>query len=736
MANETPLDPSEAPLTGIKPRSFEVTDGPTRAPARAMLRAVGMTDADWDKPQIGVVSSWNEVTPCNLPLARLAKRAKEGVREAGGFPLEFVTIAVSDGISMGHEGMRASLVSREVIADSVETMMHAERFDAMVTLAGCDKSLPGMLMAAARLNLPSVFLYGGTILPGRARDRALDIVSVFEAVGANAVDELSDEELSLIEHNACPTEGSCAGMFTANTMASAAEALGMSLPGSSSAPAVDRRRDDAAYLSGESVVGLLREGIRPRQIMTKEAFENAIAVTMALGGSTNAVLHLLAIATEARVELVLSDFNAVAARVPHLADTKPHGRFHMADLDRIGGVPVVMAELLEAGLLHGDCLTVTGKTVAENLTELDPPAPDGEVVHPIDRPIHAQGGIAVLTGSLAPKGGVVKVAGIDQLTFEGPARVFDGEDVAMEAILAGSIEPGTVVVIRYEGPKGGPGMREMLAVTGAMKGVGRGADCALVTDGRFSGGTHGFCIGHVAPEAVDGGPIALVADGDRISVDVTAHTIDLDVEEAELDRRRRALKHPPPRYTSGVLAKYAAPRHRRGAGSGHRGLSGGRRRVATWAEFRDGDPEFAAIAETRFDTDGLVLVGTLRASGWPRISPVEPLIVDGDLLLGMMWRSRKAIDLLRDPRCVVHSIVSDKSGSQGDVKVYGLAQSVEDPLRRERYCDALEQRIGWRPEGDFHLFSIDVTEVGYFVVSEGAHQSRTWVAGDGAGTAG
>ncbi len=557
MANETPLDPSEAPLTGIKPRSFEVTDGPTRAPARAMLRAVGMTDADWDKPQIGVVSSWNEVTPCNLPLDRLAKRAKEGVRQAGGFPLEFVTIAVSDGISMGHEGMRASLVSREVIADSVETMMHAERFDAMVTLAGCDKSLPGMLMAAARLNLPSVFFYGGTILPGRARDRALDIVSVFEAVGANAVDELSDEELSLIERNACPTEGSCAGMFTANTMASAAEALGMSLPGSSSAPAVDRRRDDAAYLSGESVVALLREGIRPRQIMTKEAFENAIAVTMALGGSTNAVLHLLAIATEARVELVLSDFNAVAARVPHLADTKPHGRFHMADLDRIGGVPVVMAELLEAGLLHGDCLTVTGKTVAENLAELDPPAPDGEVVHPIDRPIHTQGGIAVLTGSLAPKGGVVKVAGIDRLTFEGPARVFDGEDLAMEAILAGSIEPGTVVVIRYEGPKGGPGMREMLAVTGAMKGVGRGADCALVTDGRFSGGTHGFCIGHVAPEAVDGGPIALVADGDRISVDVTAHTIDLDVDEAELDRRRRALKHPPPRYTSGVLAKYA-----------------------------------------------------------------------------------------------------------------------------------------------------------------------------------
>jgi dihydroxy-acid dehydratase len=557
MSAEIGNDPSEEPLVGLKPRSHQVTDGPTRAPARAMLRAVGMTDDDWDKPQIGVASSWNEVTPCNLPLDRLAKRAKEGVREAGGFPLEFMTIAVSDGISMGHEGMRASLVSREVIADSVETMMHAERFDGMVTLAGCDKSLPGMLMAAARVNLPTVFVYGGSILPGRVRDRALDITSVFEAVGAHAVDALSDEELSLIEHNACPTEGSCAGMFTANTMASVAEALGMALPGSSSAPAVDRRRDDDAFRSGQAVVALLRAGIRPRQVMTKDAFENAIAVTMALGGSTNAVLHLLAIANEARVELELDDFNKVAARVPHLADTKPHGKYHMADIDRIGGVPVVMAELLEAGLLHGDCLTVTGRTVAENLATLDPPRPDGEVVHAMGNPIHTQGGIAVLTGSLAPKGSVVKVAGLDQLSFDGTARVFDGEDRAMEAILAGSIQPNTMVVIRYEGPKGGPGMREMLAVTGAMKGVGRGADCALVTDGRFSGGTHGFCIGHVAPEAVDGGPIALVADGDRIVVDVTSHTIDLLVDEEELDRRRRELKHPAPRYTTGVLAKYA-----------------------------------------------------------------------------------------------------------------------------------------------------------------------------------
>lgn len=542
---------------GMKPRSHEVTQGDARAPARAMLRAVGMTDDDWSKPQVAVASSWNEVTPCNLPLDRLAKRAKEGVRAAGGFPFEFVTIAVSDGISMGHEGMRASLVSREVIADSVETVMHAERFDALVTFAGCDKSLPGMLMAAARLNLSSVFLYGGTILPGRLRDRALDIVSVFEAVGSHAVDALSDEELALIERNACPTEGSCAGMFTANTMAAVGEALGMSLPGSASAPAVDRRRDDFAYESGRAVVALLEASIRPRQIMTKPAFENAIAVVMALGGSTNAVLHLLAIANEARVDLNLDDFNKVARRVPHLADTKPHGKFHMSDLDRIGGVPVVMQELLNAGLIDGDCLTVSGKTVAQNLAALNVPSPDGDVVHPLANPIHKGGGIAVLTGSLAPNGSVVKVAGLDQLFFDGTARVFDGEPAAMDAIMAGSIEPGTVLVIRYEGPKGGPGMREMLAVTGAMKGVGRGADCALVTDGRFSGGTHGFCIGHVAPEAVDDGPIALVRDGDRIVIDVDDNRIDLMVDDAELASRRAQIKPFVPRYTSGVLAKYA-----------------------------------------------------------------------------------------------------------------------------------------------------------------------------------
>jgi dihydroxy-acid dehydratase len=523
-----------------------------------MLRAIGMTDDDWDKPQIGVASSWNEVTPCNMPLDRLAKRSKEGIRAAGGFPIEFMTIAISDGISMGHEGMRASLVSREVIADSVETVMHAERLDALVTFAGCDKSLPGMLMAAARLNVPSVFLYGGSILPGRGRrGEALDIVSVFEAVGAHAAGTLSAEELALIERNACPTEGACAGMFTANTMASAAEALGMSLPGSSSPPAVDRRRDDLAFASGQAVVALFEAGVRPRQILTREAFENAIAVVNALGGSTNAVLHLLAIANEARVELELDDFNKVGRRVAHVADMKPHGRFHMADLDAVGGVAVVMRQLLEAGLLHGDCLTVTGRTVAENLAALDPPPPDGQIVRPLDRPIHAEGGLAVLQGSLAPKGAVVKVAGLDVLRFDGPARVFESEEHAMEAILAGRIAAGDVVVIRYEGPKGGPGMKEMLAVTGAMKGAGRGADAALVTDGRFSGGTHGFCVGHVAPEAVDGGPIAMVADGDRIVIDAEARTIDLDVDRAKLDRRRADAKVPPPRYTTGVLAKYA-----------------------------------------------------------------------------------------------------------------------------------------------------------------------------------
>src|SRR6478609_9231971 len=491
MTAPPPDQPNPDP--DLKLRSHDVTDFPNRAPARAMLRAVGMTDDDWDKSQVGVCSSWNEVTPCNMPLDRLAKRAKEGVRAAGGFPIEFVTIAVSDGISMGHEGMRASLVSREVIADSVETVRHAERLDALVTFAGCDTSLPGMMREAARLNLPSVFVYGGSVLPGNCDGQVLYIVSVFEAVGAEATGAITEAELDAIERNACPTEGSCAGMFTANTMAAVGEALGLSLPGSASPPAVDRRRDDAAFASGQAVMDLLRLGIRTRHILTRNAFENAIAVVMALGGSTNAVLHLLAIAAEAEVDLQLDDFNRIGARVPHVADTKPHGKYHMVDVDRVGGVPMVMKELLDAGLLHGDCLTVTGRTMAENLAAIDPPEPDGVVVYPLDRPIHTEGGINVLTGSLSPKGSVVKVAGLsaDQLLFDGPARVFDGEDGAMDAILAGEIQPGTVIVIRYEGPKGGPGMREMLAITGALKGAGRGSDCALITDGRFSGGTWG-----------------------------------------------------------------------------------------------------------------------------------------------------------------------------------------------------------------------------------------------------
>jgi len=548
---DTPVD--------IKPRSRDVTDGLQKAASRAMLRAVGLTDDDWEKPQIGIASAWNEVTPCNVSLRRLAEQAKVGVREAGGVGLEFGTITVSDGISMGHEGMRASLVSREVICDSVETVVHAERFDGFVGLAGCDKSIPAMLMAAARLNLASVFVYNGSTLPGRHKDANIDITTVFEAVGACAAGKMTFDEVLDIERAACPGEGACGGMFTANTMSSIAEALGMSLPGTASPPAVDSRRESDAERAGEAVVNMLRLGITPRDIMTTKAFENAIAVVNALGGSTNAVLHLLAIANEAGVQLSLDDFNRVAAKVPHIADTKPGGKYHMTDIDRIGGVPVVLKHLLDAGLLHGDVMTCTGKTMAENLAELNPPAPDGDVIHPLSDPIHAEGGINVLTGSLAPKGAVVKVAGLskDQLQFEGPARVFDGEDGAMAAIMAGDITPGTVLVIRYEGPKGGPGMREMLAVTGALKGAGRGADCALITDGRFSGGTWGFCIGHVAPEATDGGPIAFVRDGDRIRIDVTTKTLDLLVDDATLAERRKGWKPNPPRYTSGVLAKFA-----------------------------------------------------------------------------------------------------------------------------------------------------------------------------------
>ena len=544
-------------MPDLKPRSHEVTDGYERAPARAMLRAVGMTDEDFAKPQIGVASSWNEITPCNLPLDRLAKAAKDGVRAAGGFPLEFGTISVSDGISMGHEGMRASLVSREIIADSVECVMHAERLDGAVLLAGCDKSEPGMLMAAARLDVAAVFVYAGSILPGRLNDRDLTIVDVFEAVGACALGKITKQELEDIERHACPSEGACGGMFTANTMASAAEALGMALPGSAAPPGPDRRRDDIARRSGEAVVRLIERGITARQIFTKQAFENAIAVVMALGGSTNAVLHLLAIAHEARVDLSIDDFNRIGDATPHLADVKPFGRFVMNDIDRIGGVPVVMRTLLDAGLLHGDALTVTGKTLAENLDEMNPPDPDGKIIHAIDNPIHKTGGLTILRGSLAPDGAVVKSAGFDDEVLDGTAKVFDDEESAMIALTHGHIVPGDVVVIRYEGPAGGPGMREMLAVTGAIKGAGLGKDVMLLTDGRFSGGTTGACIGHVAPEAATGGPIAFVDDGDRIRLDMRTRTLDLLVDDRELNRRRATWRPPPPRYASGFLAKYA-----------------------------------------------------------------------------------------------------------------------------------------------------------------------------------
>jgi dihydroxy-acid dehydratase len=545
----------------LKPRSRDVTDGLEKAAARGMLRAVGMGDDDFAKPQIGVASSWNEITPCNLSLDRLAKASKEGVFEAGGYPMEFGTISVSDGISMGHEGMHFSLVSREVIADSVETVMQAERLDGSVLLAGCDKSLPGMLMAAARLDLAAVFLYAGSILPGRAKlsdgtERDVTIIDAFEAVGACSRGLMSREDVDAIERAICPGEGACGGMYTANTMASAAEALGMSLPGSAAPPATDRRRDGYARRSGQAVVELLRRGITARDILTKEAFENAIAVVMAFGGSTNAVLHLLAIAAEAEVELSLADFTRIGSKVPHLADVKPFGKHVMFDVDRIGGVPVVMKALLDAGLLNGDALTVTGKTMAENLAHIAPPDPDGKVLRALTDPIHPTGGITILHGSLAPDGAVVKTAGFDSTVFEGTARVFDGERAAMDALENGTIVAGDVVVIRYEGPKGGPGMREMLAITGAIKGAGLGKDVLLLTDGRFSGGTTGLCVGHVAPEAEDAGPIAFVADGDRIRLDVANSTLDVLVDPAEFDSRRAGFNPPPARYKTGVLAKY------------------------------------------------------------------------------------------------------------------------------------------------------------------------------------
>jgi dihydroxy-acid dehydratase len=545
----------------MKPRSHVVTDGIERAPARGMLRAVGMGDEDWVKPQIGIGSSWNELTPCNLSLDRLADAVKNGVHAANGFPMKFGTISISDGISMGHEGMHFSLVSREVIADSVETVMQAERLDGSVLLAGCDKSLPGMLMAAARLDLASVFLYAGSIAPGWVKltdgtEKEVTIIDAFEAVGACKAGKMSLEDLDRIERAICPGEGACGGMYTANTMASIGEALGMSLPGSAAPPSADRRRDVWAHRSGEAVVNLIDKGITARMIMTKKAFENAIAVLMALGGSTNAVLHLLAIAREADVDLNLDDFNRISDRVPHLGDLKPFGQFVMADVDRVGGIPVVMKALLDAGMMHGDVLTVTGKTLAENLSDINPPDPDGKIIRAMADPIHRIGGINVLRGSMAPEGAVVKTAGFDLEEFTGPARVFDREAAAMQALTDGQIKAGDVVVIRYEGPKGGPGMREMLAITGAIKGAGLGKDVLLLTDGRFSGGTTGLCIGHIAPEATEGGPISLVRDGDLIRVDIAARSLELLVEPEELEARKADWVPLPPRYTRGVLAKF------------------------------------------------------------------------------------------------------------------------------------------------------------------------------------
>ncbi|MEJ6549616.1 dihydroxy-acid dehydratase [Corynebacterium sp. USCH3] len=555
-------DAVDTDAVDIKPRSRDVTDGLEKTAARGMLRAVGMGDDDWDKPQIGVASSWNEITPCNLTLKKLAGFAKEGVHAAGGYPLEFGTISVSDGISMGHEGMHYSLVSREVITDSVETVMSAERLDGSVVMAGCDKSIPGMLMAAARLNLSSVFLYNGSTMPGQARlsdgtEKEVTLIDAFEAVGACRAGKMSEEDVGIIERAVCPGEGACGGMYTANTMASAAEAMGMSLPGSAAPPAIHRNRTEYARRSGEAVVGLLREGITTRDIITRESLLNAVAVVMALGGSTNAVLHLMAIAHEAGVDLKLQDFNDVGDRVPHFGDLKPFGRYVMNDVFKVGGIPVVMRALLDAGLIDGSCMTVTGKTVAENLAEINPPDPDGKILRSMDEPLHATGGLSILTGSLAPEGAVVKTAGFDAEVFEGTARVFNQEQPAMDAVLNGELTKGDVVVIRYEGPKGGPGMREMLAITGAIKGAGIGKDVLLITDGRFSGGSTGLVIGHVAPEAVDGGPIAFIEDGDPIRVDIPSRSIDLLVDEETLAQRAEGWQPPPNPRLHGVLGKFA-----------------------------------------------------------------------------------------------------------------------------------------------------------------------------------
>ena len=536
--------------------SDDVTQGVEKSAARAMLRAVGLQDDDFNKFQVGIVSAGNEVTPCNLTGPELSIHAKEGVNGTDSAGLIFSTIAVSDGISMGHEGMRASLVSREVIADSVELVMHAERFDGMVTIAGCDKSLPGMLMASARINRPAIFLYGGSSLPGVYKGKDISIVDVFEGIGAFEKGIISEEELYEIECNACPGQGSCAGMFTANTMASVGEAIGMSLPGTASIPAEDQRLRTAAKESGLQLNYLLKEDIKPRDIMTLEAFKNAITTVLALGGSTNAVLHLLAISYEAKINLDLNTFDDLGKSVPHLADMKPFGKYHMVDLDKIGGVPVVSKILLEDKLIDPNCLTVTGKTVGENLENINIPKSQDVVSFP-NNPISKEGGIAILNGTLSPNGSVVKTAGIEVNEFSGPANVFESEQDALDALFNNKIEKGDVVVIRNEGPKGGPGMREMLQITAAIKGAGLGKDVLLITDGRFSGGTTGLCIGHVTPESFDLGPIAICQNGDQINLNLSKRELNLELTESEIKKRFESYKLPEPRYKSGVLSKYS-----------------------------------------------------------------------------------------------------------------------------------------------------------------------------------
>ena len=536
--------------------SDDVTQGPGRSAARAMLRAVGLNDDDFNKFQVGIVSAGNEVTPCNVTGPELSLKAKIGVNGPESAGLIFSTIAVSDGISMGHEGMRASLVSREVITDSVELVMHAERFDGMVTIAGCDKSLPGTLMAAARINRPAIFLYGGSSLPGSYKGKDISIVDVFEGIGAMEKGLITEDELYEIECAACPGQGSCAGMFTANTMASVGEAIGMSLPGTASLPAEDARLRIEAEKTGKQLNYLLKNDIKPRDIMTLNAFKNAVTTVLALGGSTNAVLHLMAIAHEAKVDLTLGTFDQLGRTVPHIADMKPFGKYHMVDLDNIGGVPVVSKILLENDLIDGNCLTVTGNTVGENLENIEIPKNQDVVSFP-DNPISKEGGIAILNGSLSPNGSVVKVAGIEIDTFKGPANVFDSEQEALEALFNNLIKKGEVVVIRNEGPKGGPGMREMLQITAAIKGAGLGKDVLLITDGRFSGGTTGLCIGHVTPESVEGGPISICENGDEIELNLAKRELNINIDDEEIKIRRSKYTPPTPRYTSGVLNKYS-----------------------------------------------------------------------------------------------------------------------------------------------------------------------------------